>query len=289
MRQDLSANAYGATHREVDYNNALIVISSSNDAADIERCPVIYLSPSDLTTAVEQVAQVGMYAPAEWYRSSGERVRFVRLWSLLALNLPTPSPHRPFLRPNSVCGIRDRYILRSTEPFSSFFIRRTRRTAQWRAVLPGPIGEQGVVNEPPPLVPSTPGPSGGAHAYGLLLAPKYRPDTYPLSLRADKRERPEPSWPLDVPALYTRYVQYVALVEPLRHAGPISEVARRSDSKLILPFLSIKPPAGVCPFNPFASFIESYLFFDAIPRRRTEEAMIREFVMKKIIFIKTLV
>lgn len=76
-------------------------------------------------------------------------------------------------------------------------------------MLPGPIGEQGVVNVSL---------HAGAVRWGTRLRtsslqlPSIDPTHLPLSLRADKRERPEPSWPLDVPALYTRYVQYVARV-----------------------------------------------------------------------------
>jgi hypothetical protein len=73
-----------------------------------------------------------------------------------------------------------------------------------------------------------------------------------------------------------------------RRASPARGADLRSRARIgfkINPSVSINYP--LLAFNPFASFIESYLFSDAIPRRRTEKAM-REFAMKKI-FIKTLV
>lgn len=169
------------------------------------------------TGGVKQVAS--MYARAEWYRSRNERVRFVRLWSLLSFNLTLPPFSLLSPLPLALRDTCDRYILRSVEPFVLF--HPTAASTQWRATLPRPIvGEhrnKEVVNELP-FVPSM------AHAsavrWGIQLYTRlrtssfhnstYRPDRSLLSLRADKRERPEPWWPLDVSALYTRYVQYVA-------------------------------------------------------------------------------
>lgn len=124
-------------------------------------------------------------------------------YSLRLLFISSPS----LLCFNIIYVTVSRYILRSVVscPRSSLilFHSSTHRTAHDPPCCQGQSSastEQGVVNQPPlyPFTLCCPG-EESARLYGFPpFTPKSIDRISLLSLRADKRERPEPSWPLDV-------------------------------------------------------------------------------------------